>query len=224
MNLDIADFGVQVLTPITAGIVDAIGGALATAIAAATYANEIDYAYSTDDAWDDVLIPAREYLNKAHVPMTERYVALGANVESAFLKTDLFVKANESGGTDALSDATLGRKAGFTIVSAPELDPDEAYAYHSTAFALTNQAPAVPQGAAWGAQRSMNGFAMRVVQGFDLDEVEDRTIFDSWLGVTVVTDNGSIDASGVFTPSEDPDDSGMDDLVVRAVKISGAES
>ncbi len=203
MNLDIVDFGAQVLQPITIGIVDRIETEVAGALSGATYANEIAFAYASDNAWSDLIVPARELLNKAHVPQEGRVLAVGSGIESALLKTDLFVKANESGSGDALSEATLGRKAGFTIVSVPGLPPDEAYAFHRTAVAMTSQAPDVPEGAAWGTIRRYQGIAMRVVQGFDLDEVENRVIFDSWLGVDAVTDEGYYNASGLWVPSSE---------------------
>lgn len=202
MNLDIVDFGRQVLNPIAAGIVEEITNQVADEMAAATYARSIAFTYATGDAWEDIVLAAREYLNKAHVPSGDRFLAVGPAIETALLSTDLFVKANESGdGGTALADATIGRKGGFTIVTAPELAPDEAYAYHRTAYAMSNKAPAVPAGAAFGAMRSDGGFAMRMVRGFDLDTVEDRTIFDSWLGVTAVTDEGYFDANGVWVPA-----------------------
>jgi hypothetical protein len=203
MNLDIADFGAQVLSPITNGIVEEITNQAAGAMSGATYANEIAFTYASDDAWDDLIVSARGFLNRAHVPMANRTLAVGAAIEEALLKTDLFVKANESGGTTVLEEATMGRKAGLTVLAAPELAPDEGYAYHRTAFALVNKAPAVPAGAAFGAMRSFQGFAMRMVRGFDLDTVETRTIFDSWLGVTPVTDEGYFDANGIWVPSQE---------------------
>lgn len=203
MNLDIRDFGVQVLNPIAAGVVQEITSRVAAAMAVATYARSIAYTYATGNAWIDLILAAREYLNKAHVPAGDRFLAVGASIETELLSTDLFVRANESGdGGTALADATIGRKGGFTIVTAPELAPNEAYAYHRTAYAMSNKAPAVPAGAAFGTMRSQDGFAMRMVRGFDLDAVEDRTIFDSWLGVTAVTDEGYFDANGVWTPSQ----------------------
>ena len=201
-SLDIADFGAQVLNPIALGIVQEITSQVAAKIAAATYARTIAFTYATGNAWTDIVLAAREYLNKAHVPMDGRYLAVGSAIETALLSTDLFVKANESGGSTALESATLGRKGRFTIVTAPELAPDEAYAYHSTAFALSNRAPAVPTGVGWGAVQGAGGFSMRAVRGFDLDAVENRTIFDSWLGVQAVTDEGYFDANGVWTPAD----------------------
>lgn len=202
MGLDIVDFGAQVLNPIAQGMVQEITSQVAAEMSAATYARSIAFPYATGNAWKDIILAAREYLNKAHVPMGDRYLAVGASIETALLSTDLFVKANESGdGGTALSDATIGRKGGFTIVTAPELDPDEAVAYHRTAFALSMKTPPLPVGV-WGQTVSRDGFSMRVVRGFDLDTVEHRTIFDAWLGTAAVTDEGSFDANGVWVPSQ----------------------
>lgn len=204
LTLDISDFGAQVLNPVMVGIVDRMSTEVATAMAGADYATEIGFTYATDDAWEDMILAAREALNKAHVPMADRYLAVGSNIETALLSTDLFVKANESGdGGDALREATLGRKGGFTIVSAPDLPPDEAYAYHRTAFAMTNMAPVVPAGAPWGAIQTFQGFSIRVVRIFDPDAVEDRVVFDSWMGIDAVTDEGYFNANGVWVPASE---------------------
>lgn len=202
MNLDITDFGKQVLDPIAQGIVQEITAQLAAEMSGATYARSIAFTYSSGNAWSDIILAAREYLNKAHVPNNERFLACGSSIETALLKTDLFVSAERAGNADALSDAVIGRKAGFTVVSAPELGPNEAFAYHKTAYAMSMKAPAVPAGAAWGVTRSLDGFAMRAVQGFDIDTVEDRVIFDAWMGTAVVTDEGYFDANGIWVPSE----------------------
>lgn len=202
LTLDIADFGAQVLNPVMVGIVDRMGTEVASTMAGAAYATEIGYTYATGNFWEDVVLASREALNKAHVPMNDRFLALGSNLETAALSTDLFVKANESGdGGDALREATLGRKGGFTIVSAPDLPPDEAYAYHRTAFAMTNMAPIVPAGAPWGAIQTFQGFSIRVVRVFDPDAVEDRVVFDSWMGIDAVTDEGYFDANGLWVPA-----------------------
>lgn len=200
MGLDIRDFGAQVLNPIAQGVVQEITSQLAAEMSGATYAKSIAFTYSSGNAWTDIILAAREYLNKAHVPMADRYLAVGAGIETEMLSTDLFVKASESGGTDALSDAVIGRKGGFTIVTAPELAPNEAYAYHKTAYALSMKTPPLPAGI-WGETRSQDGFSMRVVRGFDLDSVEHRTIFDAWMGTAAVTDEGYFDANGIWVPA-----------------------
>lgn len=202
LTLDIRDFAQQVLNPVTAGIAEALEDELIDTISTASYAQTIGYSYSSDNAWEDLIIAARERLNLARVPQAGRVLAVGAGIETEMLATDLFVKANESGSTSALTDAVIGRKGGFTIVSVPGLDPDEAYAFHQTAYVMSNRAPVVPAGAPYGASASSNGFAMRVVRVLDSDEIVDILAVDSWVGTNVVRDPGYFDAQGKFVPTD----------------------
>lgn len=202
LTLDITNFGTQVLQPSMAGIAEGIEDAVATEMSSATYAKSLAFSYSSGNAWTDLIVPARELLNKARVPMAGRCLAVGSGIETELLSTDLFVKANESGGTSALEDATIGRKAGFTIVSVPGLDPNQAYAFHKSAYVLSGRAPVVPAGAPFGASSSFAGFAMRVVRVLDPDTIEDILALDSWIGTNTVKDSGYFDSSGRFVPSE----------------------
>lgn len=202
LTLDIRDFGEQVLNPVTAGIAETLEDQLISTVSAATYAKSIAYSYSSDNAWEDLIVAARELLNLARVPQAGRVLAVGAGIETEMLATDLFVKANESGSTSALTDAVIGRKGGFTIVSVPGLAPDEAYAFHRTAYAMAVRAPVIPAGAPYGASLSSNGFAMRVVRVLDSDEIQDVLAVDSWVGCNVVKDPGYFDANGRFVPTD----------------------
>lgn len=202
LTLDIRDFGEQVLAPIVSGHARKLEDLLVDTIQAATYAKSISYTYSSGDAWKDLIVSARELLNKARVPMQGRVLAVGSGIETEMLRTDLFVKANESGGTSALSEASIGRKAGFEIISVPSLGPDEAYAFHRTAYVMSQRAPIVPAGAPFGASLSHDGFAIRAVRVLDSDKIEDILATDSWVGSNVVTDDGYFDADGLFVPSE----------------------
>jgi coat protein Gp5 len=203
LSLDISDFGSQVLNPAVQGVVQALEDVLVAKMQEPTYHTTIAFNTATDDAWDDLIIPAREALNKANVPMNERGLAVGAELESALLRTDLFVKANESGSRDALEDATIGRKAGFQVVSAPGLGPLEGYAFHKTAYVMNERAPKVPQSAAFGASESYQGFAMRVVKVLDPDTIEEILALDAWVGANYVTDDGYFDSNGLFIPSSE---------------------
>jgi hypothetical protein len=202
LSLDIANFGMQVLNPVMAGVAESLEDVLISTIEGATYARSIAYTYGTDNAWKDLVLPARELLNKARVPQTGRVLAVGAGIETELLGTDLFVKANESGGTSALEDAVIGRKAGFTIVSVPGLDPDEAYAFHQTAYVMSNRAPIVPAGAPYGSSSSHAGFAMRIVRVLESSSIEDILALDSWVGTNVVQDPGYFDSDGRFIPTD----------------------
>jgi hypothetical protein len=233
LTLDIVDFAVDVLNPITQGIAQAMEDKLVSVIAGASYENTISFVESTDDPYSDIAVAARAYLNQAFVPVDGRVIACGSLAESAFLNSDRFIKANESGSDQTLREAIIGRVAGFTIVSCPGLDPDEAYAFHKTAYAMSSRIPMVPAGAPWGAQASYDGLAMRFVRAFDIENVEDQLAADSWMGATAVKDTGHFtddpDAGGKFVPVEDPDNpitghtdqwDNDTDRLVRAVKIT----
>lgn len=202
LTLDIRNFGLQVLNPVMAGVAESLEDQLIATIEGATYAKSIAYTYGTDDAWKDLILPARELLNKARVPQAGRVLAVGSGIETEMLGTDLFVKANESGGTSALEDAVIGRKAGFTIVSVPGLGPDEAYAFHQTAYVMSNRSPVVPAGAPFGASTSFDGFAMRIVRVLESSSIEDILALDSWVGTNVTADPGYFDPNGRFTPTD----------------------
>ncbi len=233
LTLDIMDLGEQVLQPMVSGIARKMEQNLADTITAASYENTISFVSSTDDPYSDVAVKARAYLNNAYVPYEGRVIVVGSELESAFLNSDRFIKANESGTTQTLREAIIGRVAGFTVVSSPAIPADEAYAFHRTAFAMSTAAPVIPAGAPYGAGMSAAGFALRFVRVFDPDAVEDRLIMDAWMGSATVADTGRYDADpdagGKFVPVTDPaapisghTDAWLNDSarLVRAVKIT----
>lgn len=220
LTLDISNFGVQVLNPMLSAVARKYEDLLAEELSGGTYANTIDYSYG-GNAWTEIIVHARRLLNDANVPMDGRVLACGPGIEEELLGTDLFVKANESGGTSALTEATVGRKAGFTVVGVPALDPDEAYAFHKSAYILNNVAPVVPAGAPYGSSQSYNGYAIRVVQVLDSEEIVDILALDAWAGTATVTDSGTLDGT-VFVPAESTEDSGVEDLVIRSVQITAS--
>lgn len=212
LTLDIADFGEQVLAPQIRAVAEKLEGYIATAMSGGDYAETIDYDAGTDDFWDDVIVEARKKLNQANVPSTGRVLVLGANLEAEALKTDLFKQADQSGSTSVLENAILGRKAGFTVVgNVNSIDADLGYAFHQSAFAFGNVAPAVPEGASFGRAETYQGLAMRWLRDYDPDYLRDRSVVSSFAGAASVED--SRDETGSATGQN-----------VRAVKItSGAD-
>lgn len=62
----------------------------------------------------DYVLEAREILNVNKAPVNGRNLVLAPSAETALLKNDMFIKANERGdGGSALENATLGRILGF---------------------------------------------------------------------------------------------------------------
>lgn len=211
MTLDITDFGRQVLQPATSSVVRGIEDSLASEMNAANYAKS--FTLDTDDPYIGI-IDARVALNRANVPAGGRFLAVGSAVEADLLKSDRLSQFQLAGDNQALREAVIGRIGGFTAVSVPALDPDWAIAAHMTAFVLSMQAPAIPDGVPWGQSATYDGFGLRVLKDYDFVNVRDRLLADVFIGTDVVTDHGVIDGSGKFQP-----DYGANPILVRAVKL-----
>lgn len=222
LTLDITDFGTQVLNPVMMGIAQKVSGVLVGVMADAIYQNEIDYVYGGDPV-KEIAIEARRLLNLANIPAQGRSLVLGGSLEAEFLGSQTFLNASASGTTATLREGSIGKVMGFDVFPANELDPDEGYAFHQTAYVLSNMAPVVPAGAPYGSSQDFMGFALRIVRVLDSTAIEDVLAVDSWVGCNLVTDVGFMDGD-VFTPAEDPEDSGASELFVRAVKITAANS
>lgn len=217
LTLDIVDFGEQVTAPAMNSVVRKVDDGIGAAMAAAD--PEVTVDLDEDDPYLGI-VDARRALNLANVPPSQRFLAVGANVESAILKSDRLSKFDTSGSSDALREAIIGRIAGFTAVTAVGLDPDIAIAAHKTAFVLGSVVPLVPAGASWGETRTWKGFGLRVLRDYDptgSGGPQDRLLTDVFVGNGIVKDRGTIDADGKFQPSEDGTAS---PILVRAVTLS----
>lgn len=221
-TLDILDFARQVLNPMLGGIARGIENALVDdAITTANYEYEVNFDY--DDPFGSI-VEARANLTNGRVPNENRFLALGSSLAAAAIESPRFSAVDQSGANQTLREGHLGRIAGFTVFESPSLDPDEGYAYHNTAYALSTQAPVVPQGAPAGFVVNQDGFAMRLVQVLDASTIENIVAADVFVGAAPVLDAGTVSQNGVFTPAEVPAENGSDKVFVRGVKLSGGGS
>jgi hypothetical protein len=211
LTLDIRDFARQVLAPQMRAVGEGMEDAIATAIAGATWdATAVEFVEGTDDPYD-VAVDARKALNVLNVPRSGRVLLLGSDLEAAFLKSDKLSKVNESGSDDALRDAVITRVAGFTVVGSNAIEPDEGYAFHSTAIGFGVVAPQVPAGAAQGARGVVEGLALRYLRDYNPTNSTgpvDRSLVDAFVGAASVEDGEAgleTNKRGVainFTPDE----------------------
>ena len=87
----------------------------------------------------DYVLEAREKLNVGKAPMDGRRLVMAPTSETAMLKTDIFLKANERGdGGTALENATLGRILGFDTFMCQNVNCPLSGADVSTALVVTN--------------------------------------------------------------------------------------
>ena len=221
LTLDVSDFEQQIAVPTASSVARGVEDAIVAEMNGATY--HTDLALDEADPYLS-LVDARLALNKANVPAEGRALVVGSDVEGAILKSDRLSKFDQSGSDSALRENTIGRMAGFTVVSVPGLDPGVAIAFHRTAFALAMRAPQVPQGAVTGASRSFQGVAMTAIQDYDFINTTDRFAAHVFVGTNIVRDHGTFDSHGRFVPAA-TDDAGTGDLeFVRAVRLSLDES
>lgn len=118
-TFDLVSLEQQVLRPQAESVVDGVTAPLLTEMNAV--AGDASIPTLTSSNALDVLIAARAVLNARKVPMTDRYVALSPEAETAFLQLDQLQKVNEAGTDGVLREAIIGRLMGFTIVTDPNI-------------------------------------------------------------------------------------------------------
>ncbi|MFG3200369.1 P22 phage major capsid protein family protein [Streptomyces sp. NPDC048208] len=166
----------------------------------------------------------RQHLNKNHVPAGGRILLVGSEIEAALINDPHLTKLDESGTTDALREASIGRLYGFTIVSSDVIEPDEMIAVHPTAFKLALIAPVAPAGAAFSGSQSANGVAMRYIRDYNSDKAMDRSFLSVYAGISpildpLVNDRGQyVDATGAVIAT--PTAANIVKAQLRGVKVS----
>lgn len=215
LTLDIESFNRQVTGPVARAILRGIEDEIVAEAQSADYEFHLQLDQQKPH---ETITRARRHLNDAQIPMDGRALVVGSAVEEVILNSENFVRVDHSGSDSALRRAQIGRVADFDVFYVPGLDPEEAYAFHQTAFVLNQRAPMVPNGAPWGAVDTFESFAIRFVQAIDSDSVVDVFHGDVFVGTNHVKDVGSI-TNGVFEPAEDPEEVGQEEHFVRAVKI-----
>ncbi|MFE9396781.1 P22 phage major capsid protein family protein [Streptomyces flavidovirens] len=186
LTLDIKDFGAQVLQPQVNAIAKAVDTGVATMIEGATYGNPT-VTLAESDPWLGI-IDARATLNKSNIPQEGRTLLIGADVETALLKSGRINDLSKSGSDSALRNATVGRLAGFDLVTSNAIAPRAAYAFVPSAFVLATRAPAIPAGVTSGSSQSYNGLSMRWIRDYDAAKLRDRSILNIYAGYNVMTD------------------------------------
>lgn len=186
LTLDITDFGAQILQPQVRAVAEGIENAISAEMTGATYATSLTL--NTTEPYDTI-VDARVALNKANVPMSDRWLVVGADLEGVFLKSDHLNRVDQSGTDSALRDATIGRLAGFGgVIVSNALPSNVGFAFHKSAYALGMVAPMTPDGATYSARRSAFGVGMRWLRDYDFRNVQDRSLLDCYVGTNIVAD------------------------------------
>jgi hypothetical protein len=218
-TLDLISWGEQVARPQIRAVAEKLEGYVAEAMEDdASYRHEIDWEQGDPDADDRSFFRAavrcRKLLNDENVPVEGRVLLLGSSAEEAALNSKHLLEADKSGTTGVLREAIIGRIAGFTVIgNCNSIDPDFAVAFHSTAFALGNVAPVVPDGVSKGATIVADSLAMRWIKDYDAPYLRDRSVYSAFAGAVSVEDGRILDV-------ESADFGELTEENVRAVKIN----
>lgn len=182
----------QVLRPQAEAVVDGLTAPLVAKMNATAVATTGDKVPTLDPDGSNalaVLVALRRVLNTRtvfggrHVPVSDRFVALGASAEAAILSNPQLQKVNESGdGGDMLRRAKIAALFGFEIVSDPLLADDAVIAYHRDAFVHVTRPSRNPEGAAKSATVAQDGFALRWLQHYNPLQLEDQSVVDTFVG------------------------------------------
>jgi hypothetical protein len=185
-RLDIRSYAEQILTPQVRAVAEGLENKLAAEMIGATYATTLTL--DTVDPFNTA-VDARIAMNKQNVPLNDRIIVIGADMEAPFLKSEHLNRVDASGTDSALRDAIIGRLAGFnTIVVSNALPANVGFAFHRTAYVLSLIAPRVPDGASFGAAQAFNGMGMRWLKDYDFRNAQDRSMVDTYAGTNIVSD------------------------------------
>ena len=152
------------------------------------------------------VLEANKTLKQMRVNDTSKFLLVGADFEQALLEDDKIVFAAYSGDAvadRALTEASLGRIAGFQVVSSMEVPSDTAYAFTGSAFTMYTGAPVVPASVKNGGTTSYDGISLRWLTDYDPDYMTDRSLVDAYCGTGVARDR-LLPASAYYTESPDP--------------------
>lgn len=190
-TLDLVPFTQRFVVPATKAQAIGVEDVIAGAFNDATPLDEI--------AWDgnagtvkSAIIKARQALNTANVPKTNRTLLVGANAEAEILEYLTSISASMNGSTvdSALSEATIGRLLGFNVVQSNAIDEDACFAFAPYAVAFIGLAPTIPAGAVDGAQGSTDGISFSIIQDYDPVKRSDRLSVQTYVGAKSVEIDG----------------------------------
>lgn len=176
----------QVLKPQAESIVDDIAAPLIAQMSAIATDASIPAVAPDGSNITQVLIKARQVLNDRKVTMAGRTFAVGADIEAAILSLPQLQKVNESGSSEVLREATIGRLFGFNIIADQALASDFGVAYHRDAFAHVTRPSRQPEGAAKSATVAQDGYALRWIQHYNPLQLEDQSVVDTFYGATTL--------------------------------------
>lgn len=132
----------------------------------------------------DAILEARMTLDKRHVPKQGRMLIVSPEIEMMLLSDPInrLVRYQDSGTTEVLREANIGRLYGMPVIGSTELTAKSFVIMTRDAFTFVMRAPAVPAGCNFGQSVSYQGMAMRFIRDYDSAFMQDRAICSVFAG------------------------------------------
>lgn len=182
-TFELTDFTRQVVEPLAQPVGIGAEKVLADEINAFTASATIIPALDGSDLHDAIL-EARMTLNKRNVPQTGRVMVVSPEIDMLLLQDpqNRLVRYSDSGSSEALRNATIGRIYGMEVVTSNELAASSLIIFTREAFAFVMRAPTVPAGCPFGQSISYQGLALRFIRDYDSNFMQDRAVVSTFAG------------------------------------------
>jgi len=184
LDLEVTNFGVQVLMPQARAIQNYVERAVAATMSATPVTTGITYSKATPaKAFTQLRKQLRDNGVGTDTPLL---AAVGSSVYGDLL----------DGPVGTFDES--GTVRGFKVVESTRLAPNEIVGFVRNAFALVVRAPAVPDGAPYGASVKADNFALRHIRAYDPTVAADRSLVSAFVGVqgmplAVDKEDGTVD-------------------------------
>jgi len=179
----LTDFTRQVIEPIVQPVGIGAEALLAAEINSFPASTTIVPAADGSDIHDAIL-EARMTLDKRYVPKQGRMLIVSPEVEMMLLSDPInrLVRYQDSGSTEVLREANIGRLYGMPVIGSTELPAKSFVIMTRDAFTFVMRAPSVPAGCTFGQSVSYQGMAMRFIRDYDSAFMQDRAICSVFAG------------------------------------------
>jgi hypothetical protein len=170
-DFELSEFAYEVMEPMGRALSRESEKTIAAKLAAAT-ASPMDPLKPLE-----AIINARKELNKAEVPLDNRFMVVGAGVAATLIGSPQFLQAQQAGGTDAFREATIGRLFGMPVYESVVIDEADSYVCHKDCLTIVSIVPVIPRGIVDGAATSYDGLGIRVL--FSYDQLKKKDIISA---------------------------------------------
>ena len=177
-DMDVFDFNWQVAEPAGRALARKAESLIGAKLHAKSATSDLDPA----DVMGS-LVAARAGLNKAEVPLDNRFLVVGSDAAAVLLSDQQFLDASKAGSSEGLRSASLGRVLGMDVYESVVVTADEAYICHKDALTFVSIVPQVARGTTEGATSTYDGLGLRTVFSYDINKKQDIVSFDSYYEV-----------------------------------------